>query len=458
MSYITFKNICKSYDNKTQVLKGIDLEVEEGELLTLLGPSGCGKSTLLRCLAGLEQVQQGHILLEGRDITDLDARQRQIGMVFQQYSLFPNMTVEQNMAFGLKIQRLSKAEINDRITEALAMVGLQDKADAYPAQLSGGQQQRVALARAIVTRPKVLLLDEPLSAIDAKLRKSLQVEIRRIQKQLNITTIFVTHDQDEAMVMSDRICLLNCGKIEQMDTPIAIYTHPRTKFAAGFIGLGIASICKGLGVEFVTELRWGTEDHVVFLWLLRVIFLGLFLAGVYLGCRKPKDYLPLLRHSGRSVADFILMDGAAPTLVNMALTGLIGHVYLLALSPFGVRLNGPLVCCVLSMTGFAAFGKHPKNVLPVMAGAVLAKSLLVAVPLTAPGSLLAVLFCTGLAPIAGQFGVFWGMVAGFLHMTIVQNTSILHGGMNLYNNGFAAGLVCVLLLPIIEAFQNRSKE
>ncbi len=226
MSYITFKNICKSYDNKTQVLKGIDLEVEEGELLTLLGPSGCGKSTLLRCLAGLEQVQQGHILLEGRDITDLDARQRQIGMVFQQYSLFPNMTVEQNMAFGLKIQRLSKAEINDRITEALAMVGLQDKADAYPAQLSGGQQQRVALARAIVTRPKVLLLDEPLSAIDAKLRKSLQVEIRRIQKQLNITTIFVTHDQDEAMVMSDRICLLNCGKIEQMDTPLPFIPTP----------------------------------------------------------------------------------------------------------------------------------------------------------------------------------------------------------------------------------------
>ena len=236
MSYITFKNICKSYDNKTQVLKGIDLEVEEGELLTLLGPSGCGKSTLLRCLAGLEQVQQGHILLEGRDITDLDARQRQIGMVFQQYSLFPNMTVEQNMAFGLKIQRLSKAEINDRITEALAMVGLQDKADAYPAQLSGGQQQRVALARAIVTRPKVLLLDEPLSAIDAKLRKSLQVEIRRIQKQLNITTIFVTHDQGEALSMADRVLLMHGGQIIEDNTPAEVYLHPKSAFAADFIG------------------------------------------------------------------------------------------------------------------------------------------------------------------------------------------------------------------------------
>ena len=229
-------------------------------------------------------------------------------------------------------------------------------------------------------------------------------------------------------------------------------------FAAGFIGLAIASICKGLGVEFVTELHWGFEDHKTFLWLLRVILLGLLLSGVYLGCRRWRDYAPLLRHSGRSVADFILMDGAAPTLVNMAFTGAIGLVYLLGLYPFGVRLNGPLVCCVLSMTGFAAFGKHPKNILPVMAGAALAKALLVAVPFTAPGPLLAVLFCTGLAPIAGQYGVFWGMAAGFLHMTIVQNTSILHGGMNLYNNGFAAGLVCIILLPIIEAFKRHTKD
>ena len=229
-------------------------------------------------------------------------------------------------------------------------------------------------------------------------------------------------------------------------------------FAAGFLGLGIASICKGLGVEFVTELTWGDEHHAVFLWLLAAILLALLAAGIFLGCRRVRDYTPLLRHSGRSVADFILMDGAAPTLVNMALTGAIGLLYLLALYPFGVRLNGPLTCCVLSMTGFAAFGKHPKNVLPVMLGAMLAKALLVAVPFTAPGPLLAVLFCTGLAPIAGQFGPLWGIAAGFLHMTIVQNTSILHGGMNLYNNGFAAGLVCVILLPVIDALRSRAKE
>lgn len=235
MSYIEFKNINKSFGNN-HVLKGIDLEVEKGELLTLLGPSGCGKSTLLRCLAGLEEVQEGTILLEGKDITHTDARLRNIGMVFQQYSLFPNMTVAQNLAFGLKIKKLSKEEIKKEVSDALSMVGLEEKANAYPAQLSGGQQQRVALARAIVTKPKVLLLDEPLSAIDAKLRKNLQIEIRRIQKELNITTIFVTHDQDEAMIMSDRICLLNEGHIEQIGAPIDIYTEPKTKFAAGFIG------------------------------------------------------------------------------------------------------------------------------------------------------------------------------------------------------------------------------
>jgi putative spermidine/putrescine transport system ATP-binding protein len=235
MSYIVFDHVNK-YFGTNHVLKDINLKVEKGQLVTLLGPSGCGKSTLLRCLAGLEEVSSGKIYLDGNDITDVSARNRGIGMVFQQYSLFPNLSVFNNIAYGLKQNKTSKSEINEKVNRILAMVGLQEKFDQYPSQLSGGQQQRVALARAIVTEPKVLLLDEPLSAIDALLRRNLQIEIRRIQKQLNITTIFVTHDQDEAMVLSDMIHLFNEGFIEQSGTAIDLYSKPRTKFAATFIG------------------------------------------------------------------------------------------------------------------------------------------------------------------------------------------------------------------------------
>ena len=235
MSYIRFEKINKIFGTN-HVLKDIDLEVEKGQLVTLLGPSGCGKSTLLRCLAGLEQVTDGHIFLDGQEITDVIPRRRGIGMVFQQYSLFPNMNVHDNVAYGLKLKKMPKEEIRQKVEEMLEIVGLSDKISQYPAQLSGGQQQRVALARAMVTAPKVLLLDEPLSAIDALLRKNLQIEIRRIQQQLGITTIFVTHDQDEAMVMSDMIHLFHNGKIEQSGTPEQIYTRPATKFAATFIG------------------------------------------------------------------------------------------------------------------------------------------------------------------------------------------------------------------------------
>lgn len=229
-------------------------------------------------------------------------------------------------------------------------------------------------------------------------------------------------------------------------------------FAAGFLGLGVASILKGVGVEFEIHNSWTREGHVLLCILVAVILGGLLIAGVCLGCRSWRAYRPILRHSGRAVADFILMDELGSCLVNMALVGAVGFGYLLLLMPLGVRLNGPLVCCILSMVGFGAFGKHPKNIVPVMAGAVLAKFLLVEVPIVAPGVLLACLLCTGLAPIAGQFGWYWGVAAGFLHMTIVQNTALLHGGMNLYNNGFAAGLVCVLLIPIIEGIKPEPKE
>ena len=235
MSYIEFKNINKFY-GENQVLKNISLNVEKGQFVTLLGPSGCGKSTLLRCLSGLEEISSGQIIMDGKDITDLEPRDRNIGMVFQHYSLFPNMTVEENIAFGLKMKKKSKQEIAKKVKDAMEMVELTGKEKEYPDNLSGGQQQRVALARSIVQEPKVLLLDEPLSAIDAKLRKSLQNSIKEVHKKLGLTSIFVTHDQDEAMVMSDTIHLFHEGKIEQSSDPITMYTSPVSKFAAAFIG------------------------------------------------------------------------------------------------------------------------------------------------------------------------------------------------------------------------------
>lgn len=235
MAYISFQNVVKRFGDNV-VLDHIQLDIEKGNLVTLLGPSGCGKSTLLRCLAGLEQVTEGTIILDGQDVTHVPATQRNIGMVFQQYSLFPNMTVEQNIGFGLKMQKMPKDEIADHVRRAVELVELKGKENQYPASLSGGQQQRVALARSIVTHPKVLLLDEPLSAIDAKLRKALQTRIREIHQELGLTTVFVTHDQDEAMVMSDVIELFHDGRIEQSGSPVSVYTSPVSTFAASFIG------------------------------------------------------------------------------------------------------------------------------------------------------------------------------------------------------------------------------
>jgi len=235
MAYIEIHNVEKYY-GKQHVLKNLSLSVEKGKFVTLLGASGCGKSTLLRILAGLTSIDSGAIYLGEEDITHLSPNKRNIGMIFQQYSLFPTMTVYDNVAFGLKMRKMNKAQIRSMVSEAIKMVNLEGSEKKYPSQLSGGEQQRVALARCIVTRPKVLLLDEPFSAIDAKLRKSLQSKIKEIHKELGMTSIFVTHDQDEAMVMSDYIYLLNSGVIEQEGTPIELYSKPRTIFAAEFIG------------------------------------------------------------------------------------------------------------------------------------------------------------------------------------------------------------------------------
>ncbi|WP_033569175.1 ABC transporter ATP-binding protein [Dickeya undicola] len=235
MAYLDVINLNKHY-GPTRVFQDIQFSADEGEFVTLLGPSGCGKSTLLRCLAGLTSVDSGQILLQGRDIVPLSPQQRDIGMVFQNYALFPNMTVEGNVAFGLKMQKLPASEIRSRVADVLALVELGDYARRYPHQLSGGQCQRVALARSLVTRPRLLLLDEPLSALDARIRRHLREQIRRIQQELNLTAIFVTHDQEEALTLSDRIVLMNKGEIVQNGDAESLYTQPVSLFAAGFIG------------------------------------------------------------------------------------------------------------------------------------------------------------------------------------------------------------------------------
>ena len=232
---IIFEGVTKAY-GETTVLHGIDLSIAPGEFVALLGPSGCGKTTMLRCLAGLEQPTSGRILVGGDDVSPVPVNKRDMSVVFQAYSLFPHMTVAQNVGFGLEMRKVGKAERAARVAESLELVGLGHTADRYAHQLSGGQQQRVALARALVTRPRALLLDEPLSALDAKVRVRLRDEIKAIQVELGITTIFVTHDQEEALAVADRVAVMRDGVIEQLGAPEDLYRRPETPFVASFIG------------------------------------------------------------------------------------------------------------------------------------------------------------------------------------------------------------------------------
>jgi spermidine/putrescine ABC transporter ATP-binding subunit len=235
MSYLCLENVVKTF-NKTEVVKKMNLEIKQGELVSFLGPSGCGKTTTLNMIAGFLEVDGGKIVVDGKPVHLLPPSKREMGMVFQNYALFPHMTVFDNVAYGLKLRKVSKSEINTRVTEALEMVRLTGFEKRYPKELSGGQQQRVSLARALVIKPKVLLLDEPLSNLDAKLRQEMREEIVEIQKKVGITTIFVTHDQEEALAISDRIAVMYEGKIEQLDTPVSIYNNPQTDFVSRFIG------------------------------------------------------------------------------------------------------------------------------------------------------------------------------------------------------------------------------
>ena len=232
---LRLENVYKAFGT-TQVLKGIDIEIRKGEFITLLGSSGCGKTTTLRIIAGLEAADSGKVYLEGEDITELVPNKRDVNTVFQNYALFPHMTVAENIGYGLKIRKKSKEEIERKVKEMLALVQLEGYENRTPDQLSGGQRQRIAIARAVANEPKVLLLDEPLGALDLKLRRQMQLELKRLQKQLGITFIYITHDQEEAINMSDRIAVMRDGVFEQIGTPNEIYYHPRTSYVASFVG------------------------------------------------------------------------------------------------------------------------------------------------------------------------------------------------------------------------------
>jgi putative spermidine/putrescine transport system ATP-binding protein len=234
-AFLRLQQISKRFGTNT-VVQDVDLEFGKGEFVTLLGPSGCGKTTLLRMVAGFEQPTAGSIVVDGIDITNIRPNRRQIGMVFQAYALFPNMNVADNIGFGLKVAGTGRDEAGARTAEMLSLIGLSGYEKRFPFELSGGQQQRVALARALAPRPRMLLLDEPLSALDAKIRISLREEIRGIQRELGITTVFVTHDQEEALSISDRIVVLNAGRVEQVGTPFEVYNRPASRFVATFVG------------------------------------------------------------------------------------------------------------------------------------------------------------------------------------------------------------------------------
>lgn len=245
MAEVLLKNVTKIYDGGNKAVDDVSIKIQDKEFVVLVGPSGCGKSTTLRMIAGLEEITEGEMFIDGKKVNDISPKDRDIAMVFQNYALYPHMSVYENMAFGLKLRKFSKTEIKERVNEAARILGLEDYLDRKPKALSGGQRQRVAVGRAIVRKPKVFLFDEPLSNLDAKLRVQMRTEISKLHQKLNATMIYVTHDQTEAMTMGDRIVIMKDGIVHQVDTPLNLYNHPANKFVAGFIGSPSMNFIKG---------------------------------------------------------------------------------------------------------------------------------------------------------------------------------------------------------------------
>lgn len=264
MGSVVLNNLVKSYDNVKNVIDNINLEINDNEFIVLVGSSGCGKSTILRLIAGLEDITSGEILIDNKKVNDIHPKDRDIAFVFQSYALYPHMTVYDNIAFGLKMRKADKNTIDKKVKEAAKALNLEGLLDRKPKQLSGGQRQRVALGRAIVRNPKVFLMDEPLSNLDANLRVQMRTEIKRLHKELETTFIYVTHDQTEALTMGDRIVVLDGGKIQQIDTPERIYNNPKNKFVAGFIGsMNFIEICSSNRKFLINNIEFDTPNEIV---------------------------------------------------------------------------------------------------------------------------------------------------------------------------------------------------
>ncbi|MBQ8459826.1 sn-glycerol-3-phosphate ABC transporter ATP-binding protein UgpC [bacterium] len=261
MSGVTLKNIKKIYDNNKTVINNVNLEIKDKEFIVLVGASGCGKSTLLRMIAGLEEISDGEILIDGKVVNNVAPKDRDIAFVFQSYALYPHMTVRENIAFGLKMRKVDKATIDKKVQEASEILNLGEYLDRKPKQLSGGQRQRVALGRAIVRNPKVFLMDEPLSNLDAKLRVQMRSEIKKLHETLQTTFIYVTHDQTEALTMGDRIVVLNNGDIQQVDTPDEIYNNPKNTFVAGFVGSPQMNFINGKDLGLDENILYGVRPE-----------------------------------------------------------------------------------------------------------------------------------------------------------------------------------------------------
>ncbi len=351
---VELRNLVKTFGADVRAVDGVDLHIERGELVCLLGPSGCGKTTALRLIAGLERPTEGQILLDDEDVARLPAYLRDITMVFQSYALFPHMNVFENVAYGVRVAKRPADEVKARVHEALAMVGLEDLADRATSALSGGQQQRVALARALVIRPRVLLFDEPLSNLDAKLRKRVREDIRQLQQSLGITSVYVTHDQEEALAISDRVVVMRLGKIEQIGTPHELYTQPASRFVADFIGSanflpgqydGSLIDLLGYRVPHEQDIRSGQVDVMVrpeaveFAAPEESGFEATFVSSAYLG----------------AATEFVFDVAGTELFVNMSGGGLTdarkGDRVRLRLKPAGVWLLPPVSPTVSSSSG-----------------------------------------------------------------------------------------------------------